>query len=1260
MNKKRTKAVWRWVLVIAMISGLVAPSLAWAQVADIALEFESVEQMLPIAQQTEPELETEIEDANFEDPETDPEDICLALQEAVDDEKIVDMPYPKAVSILQADATHQITFHAMHVPNGTLFDELNANGGFWRSDLALTGAARNADFLIVKRLMTDGYGMLDALPVDPVHMTEGYTFAGWVLADGTPVTLATEFDSDTTVYAGWDRTWSDFDSLRFNRYAAPIRVSGGDLEIDTYFIASYVANPFVTGAAGPFNTAAANLGVHGMSIRVPVYVNGEPLTAAQLRDAPILVLNPWGGDTGVAHNAAQGGVPAVNTLAGDALRQGWIVVHHGMRGHSVAEAGVADTENFQNFGKVPHPIVDSKAVLRYLHWNINEGNMPWGDAERIFVQGHSSGGSAVSMLGASGNTVIFEEQMELIGALPLSMSGVYDHIFGAISVNPVQIRNWGEPAHAWELYQNYMHLTHAPGAYIHPLNAALANEWVRIMNDYLSGMTAVNASALIPTGTPLTPENYTQYLLGFIRESIIRELNIISEHGLVGRPGVPATEAFVPLRGRSAIEAYLTLDKPADGTYATRPMPFDFLNPVFCTENPNIVVDVNNSWEEFVRHIWGACAHCQTGPGSSPCERTGQPGAPWCQVNPLQLMQFRFDRPMTAQTIQPNGVVLSMHTNDGYGDDLNVVPGQRPGNLNRPVNTASARSFGIPNDFITIYSDIGWYWIGNHRNAHSAGALPNIEVSEEMRALLTFQRNAVDPMYFILNADRLNVDIADHWHIRNGTRDISPGRATVLAQVTTLENAGHNVNFEFTWNIGHSVAALTNDLPEMWAWADYAMDFVALPPPPVCDDCGQPEEDCACEEPTDTNAAAVHAAIALIDAASPIARIEIAGGVNATVVARAAALEEYLNNLVGMDVLGVTVTVESLRIADGRWVVSVTKDPIVGGTAVLATFVAPTLPPTGGTGGTGGIGGGQGGQAQQQQLPPAQVPLADYDGDVAQAIANINEQNSGTSVVVSGVSGAIAAQLPEGSEGLTLVNIALPAGAARQATAMAILNDDLSFTAIPARFNADGSVTVIIAESVTLVALSVASSFTDIDHLLQHVQDEIGTAAARMIVQGVGNNRFDPTRSVLTSEAVAMFMRAMGMSADMEVPAVSGVNQEAWFAIYFNTAVANELISGNVNPTVPMTRIQAAALLENALEVFGMRPELTEAEIDALLSDFSDLQDLSQAQRETLAVTVYHGIFRGHVGGIMGANDQLTRSQMASLAVRFQSLILDA
>ena len=1351
--KKKLTAIVRWILVISLLMGVAMPSVVLAEWPETDYYPPRMEDLPIVEYPAEPSTPEESEISDYEAGCYAGQDEEGVLEEAGgDDEYASEETGEEVEAIIEAVAMEAtglltITFNAMRAPNSTPLDELNASGGFWRTDPGLTGAGRNADFRIVERLMTNNYGVLPGLPANPVHATTGYTFAGWVLASGAPVTPETVFMEDTAVYASWARTWSGFESLRFNAAAPPSFVSGGGLEINTFFVQSYVANPFVGGAAGPFNNAGGNLGVHGMSIRVPVSYNGEAFSAEHLRDAPILVLNPWGGDSGTSHAAAQGGVPAANSLAGDALRQGWIVVHHGMRGHTIAEAGVADTENFHNFGKVPHPVVDSKAAVRYLHWNINEGHLPWGDAERIFVQGHSSGGCAVSMLGASGNTTVFERQMELIGALPLSMAGVYDHIFGAVPVNPVQIRNWGEPAHAWEVYQNYMHLTHAPGSYIHPLNAIMANEWVRIMNEYLSGMTAVEASPLVPAGTLLTPENYTQYLLGFMRESIIRELNIISESGPIGRPNVPSAAVrpdLVPLRGRAAVEAYLTLEKPADGTYSTRPMPFSFLNPVFCTENPDVVVDVNNSWTEFMRHIWGACANCQTGPGASPCERAGIPGAPWCQVNPLQLMQFRFDRPMTAQTIQENGIVRSAHTNDGYGDDLSLAVNQRPGNLNRPVNTASARSFGIPNDFIAIYSDIGWYWIGNHRSAHSGGALPNITVSEPMRELLIFQRNSVDPMYFILNADSLNVDIAPYWHIRNGARDISPGRATILAQVTALENSGYSVNFEFTWNIGHSVAALTNDLPEFWAWANDAVDPQETVPPSevavgpqvgtlaagttgyvtfTVTAAGLPGEagvvDFAQTGVVSNLPAGVSASgtIAVNEQGSGSGILTLTGSAaavqgvtaNLTVTLRDTVSEAFTltivqapaqdppvqptvpqapQNLVAtpgdgrLDVSweapisdgGAAVTSYQISISAGVWI------PVPSGRAhsfigltngnehtirvravnsvghgdvatVTATPVAPpaqqppaqqppawTPPPT---------------QPQPQPQPPAPVDR------VALAVANTNAASEGTSVVVENVTQAIAATpSADHEEGLAFVTIALPAGAAAQATVMAILNDDLTFTAIPTRFNADGSATVVIGERVYLVALNVESGFIDIYPLVVHVQDEITEAAARKIVQGVGNNRFNPTAVVRASDSVAMFLRAMGKGADAEAPGVEGINQNAWYAAYFNAAVANELIDGSINPARPMTRIQAAALLANAKDVFELRPDKTAAQANALLVEFTDLQGLTAQERADLAVTVHHGIFQGHGGGRMGPYEELTRSQMASLAVRFQNLIL--
>jgi hypothetical protein len=272
------------------------------------------------------------------------------------------------------------------------------------------------------------------------------------------------------------------------------------------------------------------------------------------------------------------------------------------------------------------------------------------------------------------------------------------------------------------------------------------------------------------------------------------------------------------------------------------------------------------------------------------------------------------------------------------------------------------------------------------------------------------------------------------------------------------------------------------------------------------------------------------------------------------------------------------------------------------------------------------------------------------------AVEDSNNDLANTSVEKETAGPALSVAI---GEGLALVTMpTLPEGVnVSDITVMAILNEDGSLTAVPTLVRPDGSVLVIAEGDVILVPLSVSSDFIDIGHLVAHVQTEIRAAAARLIVMGVGNSRFNPAGTLVNSYSVAMFLRAMGISPG-SAPAVNGVNQNQWYSDYINTAVELGLVGANVNPGAPTLRIDAADLIAAALNAFGAAPDLTTAQVDSLLADFTDLDGLTETQRVNLAITVHHGIFRGHGDGTMGPRDLLERSHMASLAVRFQAVIL--
>jgi len=210
---------------------------------------------------------------------------------------------------------------------------------------------------------------------------------------------------------------------------------------------------------------------------------------------------------------------------------------------------------------------------------------------------------------------------------------------------------------------------------------------------------------------------------------------------------------------------------------------------------------------------------------------------------------------------------------------------------------------------------------------------------------------------------------------------------------------------------------------------------------------------------------------------------------------------------------------------------------------------------------------------------------------------------------------------------------------------MAVLENDGSLTPIPTRINADGNVVVMLSSSATLVPFVVTATFTDLRHVNQHVATEIERAASLLLVEGFGDGTFRPGEQVTVQQAVTMFLRASGIPVQ--------------WATAMRTGAEHNFIPMGMSPNVPMTRLQTAQMIVNALASLGVNIELTQEEVDYILTPFDDVDGLTPEQRAMLAITVRLGIFRGFGDGRLGIENILNRSQMASLAVRYQNVLLN-
>ncbi len=109
------------------------------------------------------------------------------------------------------------------------------------------------------------------------------------------------------------------------------------------------------------------------------------------------------------------------------MEAGFVYVHAGCRGR---DAGA------------PAGVTDLKAAIRYLRYT---DDVTPGDAEKIFVFGMSGGGAQSALVGASGDSSLYEPYLNAIGAV----SGVSDAVYGSMDWCPITNLDSADEAYEW-------------------------------------------------------------------------------------------------------------------------------------------------------------------------------------------------------------------------------------------------------------------------------------------------------------------------------------------------------------------------------------------------------------------------------------------------------------------------------------------------------------------------------------------------------------------------------------------------------------------------------------------------------------------------------------------------------------------------------------------------------------------------------------------------------------------------------------------
>ena len=198
------------------------------------------------------------------------------------------------------------------------------------------------------------------------------------------------------------------------------------------------------------------------------------------------------------------------------LSEGFIYVHAGCRGRN-------NGESFD--GGAPWGVTDLKAAIRYLRYN---SDLVAGDTDSIFVFGHSGGGAQSSILGASGDSELYTDYLNEIGAAMTDKDGnkISDAVKGVMAWCPITSLDYANQAYEWNMGQYYSSGTRADSTWTSALSDDLAEAYAKYINELKLVDESGNTLKLSETNDGIyTSGTYYDYLKGVIEQSLTNYLN---------------------------------------------------------------------------------------------------------------------------------------------------------------------------------------------------------------------------------------------------------------------------------------------------------------------------------------------------------------------------------------------------------------------------------------------------------------------------------------------------------------------------------------------------------------------------------------------------------------------------------------------------------------------------------------------------------------------------------------------------------------
>ena len=189
------------------------------------------------------------------------------------------------------------------------------------------------------------------------------------------------------------------------------------------------------------------------------------------------------------------------------LQKGIIYIYAGCRGK------YDEQTNFTS--GAPWGVTDLKAAVRYIRYN--KDLIP-GDSNKIYTFGMSGGGAQSCLMGATGNSPLYQNYLTEIGAKMEDKNGkeIKDNVKGSQCWCPITNLDTADAAYEWNMGQYYFEGTRANDTFTKSLSDDLAEEYAKYVND----IKLKDPKGNVLTLTNTNEGSYYDYLKLVIEESL--------------------------------------------------------------------------------------------------------------------------------------------------------------------------------------------------------------------------------------------------------------------------------------------------------------------------------------------------------------------------------------------------------------------------------------------------------------------------------------------------------------------------------------------------------------------------------------------------------------------------------------------------------------------------------------------------------------------------------------------------------------------